>query len=163
MLLTSPKRGADKKISCKISDFDRLINYINWLCDKCPMAPGQRLTRHSSISEDDPKHPVPLEQILDLRRVPLPQVTEQRCQDCQTDHRGVTEVNMLQFIGVAWSVMSAIKKLKQRLFKLVQKSPCPLICMFAKTPTKTKMINIKQNNVQAFVNSHIRPIILLHK
>jgi len=65
------------------------------------MAPGQRLTRHSSISEDDPKHPVPLEQILDLRRVPLPQVTEQRCQDCQTDHRGVTEVNMLQFIVVA--------------------------------------------------------------
>ena len=62
------------------------------------MAPGQRLRRHSSISENDPKHPVPLEQILNLCRVPLPHVTEQCCQDCQTDHRGVTEK---QFIGVA--------------------------------------------------------------
>jgi len=65
------------------------------------MAPGQGLKRHSSISVDDPKHPVPLEQIRDLRRVPLPQVTEQRCQDCQVDHRGVTETNMLQFVDVA--------------------------------------------------------------
>jgi len=70
------------------------------------MAPGQRLRRHSSISEDDPKHPVPFEQILDLRRVPLPQVTEQCCQDCQADHRRVTEINMLEIIGVAWSVIS---------------------------------------------------------
>ena len=70
------------------------------------MAPAQGLKRHSSISEDGPKHPVPLEQILDLRRVPLPQVTEQRCQDCQADHRGVTEINMAQFIRVARSLNS---------------------------------------------------------
>jgi len=30
MLLKSPKSGADQTISCKISDFDRLINYVNW-------------------------------------------------------------------------------------------------------------------------------------
>jgi len=28
MLLKSPKSGADKKNSCKISDFDRLINFV---------------------------------------------------------------------------------------------------------------------------------------
>ena len=70
------------------------------------MAPGHGLKWHSSISEDDPKHAVPLEQILDLRRVPLPQVTEQRCQGCQADHRGGTEINMLEIIGVAWSALS---------------------------------------------------------
>jgi len=32
-----------------------------------------------------------------------------------------------------------------------------------KTPTKAKITNIKQNNVQAFVNFHIRPIILLRR
>jgi len=76
------------------------------------MAPAQGLKWHSLISEDDPKHPVLLEQILDIRLVPLPQVTEQRCQDCQTDHRGVTEMNMLQLIGMAWSLMNNIQKLK---------------------------------------------------
>jgi len=93
-----------------LSDFERLINYINWFCYKFPMAPGQRLKWHSSISEDDPKHWVPLEQILDLRWVPLPQVTEQRCQDCQADHRGVTEINMLELICVTWSVISNDEK-----------------------------------------------------
>ena len=90
------------------------------------MAPAQGLKWHSSISEDDPKHPVPLEQILDLRRVPLPQVTEQRCQDCQTDHRGVTEINMAEFIRLAWSVSSNMKNVA--LFTLVQNSPRPLLC-----------------------------------
>jgi len=106
------------------------MNYINWFCNRFPMAPGQRLRRHSSISEDDPKHPVPLEQILDLRWVPLPQVTEQRCQDCQTDQRGVTKINILQFIGVAWSVISNDWNWNKYHSRLYFKCPCPLLCMF---------------------------------
>jgi len=109
----------------KISDFEeRPINCINRFCDEFPMAPGQGLKRHSSISVDDPKHPVPLEQIRDLRRVPLPQVTEQRCQDCQVDHRGVTETNMLQFVDVAWSVFWNNKNHILGLFTLMQ-NPSP--------------------------------------
>jgi len=102
--------GTIRKSYNKISDGDQRLIIYSWFHDNFLMAPAQGLKWHSWISDDDPKHPVLLEQILDLRRFPLPQVTEQRCQDCQTDHRGVTEINMAEFIRVAWSGSCNTKK-----------------------------------------------------